>query len=73
MTVIRYNRTEIQPAHPDYSKSTSPNISGVPVLDNGEFEDADGTRRLYRAALLPLEDDAGEITLVIGGARCKAG
>ena len=46
---------------------------GTPVLDNGEFEDADGTRRLYRAALLPLEDDAGEITLVIGGARCKAG
>jgi len=46
---------------------------GTPVLDDGAFEDADGVKRLYRATLLPLENEAGEVTLVIGGARCKAG
>lgn len=46
---------------------------GTPVLDDGAFEDQSGVRQLYRAALLPLENDAGEIALVIGGARCKAG
>ncbi len=45
---------------------------GTPVLDDGAFEDQSGVRRLYRATLLPLENDAGEIALVIGGARCKA-
>ncbi len=46
---------------------------GTPVLDDGAFEDQGGVRRLYRATLLPLENDAGEIALVIGGARCKVG
>ncbi len=46
---------------------------GTPVLDDGAFEDQSGAKRLYRAALLPLENDAGEVALVIGGARCKAG
>ena len=44
---------------------------GTPVLDDGAFEDASGVKRLYRATLLPLENEAGEIALVIGGARCK--
>jgi len=46
---------------------------GTLVLDDGVFEDGGGTRRLYRATLLPFENEAGEIALVIGGARCKAG
>ncbi len=45
---------------------------GTPVLDDGEFEDQSGVKQLYRATLLPLENEAGEIALVIGGARCKA-
>jgi hypothetical protein len=45
---------------------------GTPVLDDGAFEDQRGVRRLYRTTLLPLENDAGEVALVIGGARCKA-
>ena len=45
---------------------------GTPVLDDGEFEDESGARQLYRATLLPLENEAGEIDLVIGGARCQA-
>ncbi len=44
---------------------------GTPVLDEGAFEDAGGASRLYRATLLPLENEAGEIALVIGGARCN--
>jgi hypothetical protein len=46
---------------------------GAPVLDDGAFEDETGARKLYRAALLPLENEAGEIALVVGGARCNAG
>lgn len=46
---------------------------GTPVLEDGEFEDAGGARKLYRATLLPLENDAGEVALVIAGARSKAG
>ena len=44
---------------------------GTPVLDDGAFEDDGGVRRVYRATLLPLENEAGEIASVIGGARCK--
>ncbi len=46
---------------------------GTPVLEDGAFEDAGGIKWLYRATLLPLENEAGEVALVIGGARCKAG
>ena len=47
---------------------------GTPVLDDGAFEDQkSGVKQLYRATLLPLENDAGEVALVIGGARCKPG
>ena len=46
---------------------------GTPVLDDGAFEDQGGVEQLYRATLLPLENEAGEVALVIGGARCKAG
>ncbi len=46
---------------------------GTPVLDEGAFVDESGVKRLYRATLLPLENEAGEVALVIGGARCKAG
>ena len=46
---------------------------GTPVLDDGAFDDQSGVKQLYRATLLPLENDAGEVALVIGGARCKAG
>ncbi len=45
---------------------------GTPVLGNGAFEDRGGVRQLYRAMLLPLENEAGEIALVVGGARCRA-
>lgn len=44
---------------------------GTPVLDDGTFEDQSGTKQIYRATLLPLENEAGEVALVIGGARCK--
>ena len=43
----------------------------TPVVDEGEFEDQHGTRYLYRATLLPLENEQGEIIQVLGGARCK--
>ena len=46
---------------------------GTPVLDDGAFEDQSGVRQLYRATLLPLENEAGAVALVIGGLRCKAG
>ncbi len=45
---------------------------GSLVLEEGTFEDERGIKQLYRATLLPLENEAGEIALVIGGARCKA-
>jgi len=45
---------------------------GAPVVDEGEFEDQHGARYLYRATLLPLENEKGEIVQVLGGARCKA-
>ncbi len=43
-----------------------------PVIDQGEFQNRAGNRNLYRATLLPLEDEKGEIAQVLGGARCKA-
>ncbi len=46
---------------------------GAPVVDEGEFEDRHGARILYRATLLPLANEQGEIVQVLGGARCKAG
>ena len=46
---------------------------GTPVLDDGTYEDESGAKYLYRATLLPLENEAGEIALVVGGARCNAG
>lgn len=46
---------------------------GTPVLEDGAFEDQSGVKQIYRATLLPLENEAGEVALVIGGARCKAG
>ena len=46
---------------------------GTPVLDDGAFEDQSGVKQIFRATLLPLENEAGEVALVIGGARCKAG
>jgi len=45
---------------------------GAPVVDEDEFEDQHGARYLYRATLLPLENEKGEIVQVLGGARCKA-
>jgi hypothetical protein len=46
---------------------------GTPVVDDGAFDDQSGVKQLYRATLLPLENDAGEVALVVGGARCKLG
>ncbi len=40
-----------------------------PIVDSGEFTDFQGRRCLYRGILLPLCDDRGEISLVVGGAR----
>ena len=44
---------------------------GTPLLDDGAFEDESGVRKLYRATLLPMENEAGEIASVVGGARCR--
>ncbi len=44
---------------------------GVPIVDEGEFEDRHGARILYRATLLPLANEQDEIVQVLGGARCK--
>ena len=44
----------------------------VPTLEDGEFEDRQGKRNVYRAILLPLEDEQGEIVQLLGGARCEA-
>ncbi len=46
--------------------------TGVPVVDEGEFEDRHGAHILYRATLLPLADEQDEVVQVLGGARCKA-
>ncbi len=54
-------------------KSSEEAMKGLPVHDRGEFEDREGNPNLYRAILLPLGNDRGEITQVMGGARCKAG
>ncbi len=53
-------------------RSLEDTLKGNPIPDSGEFEDGKGQSYLYRAILLPLEDDEGEIIQVIGGARCKA-
>ncbi len=47
-------------------------LKGQPIIESGEFEDGRSNRYLYRAILLPLEDDEGEIIQVICGAGCKA-
>ncbi len=44
----------------------------TPTLENGEFEDRQGKRNVYRAILLPLEDEQGEIVQLLGGVRCEA-
>ncbi len=44
----------------------------TPTLENGELEDRQGKRNVYRAILLPLEDGHGVIAQVFGGARCEA-
>ncbi len=45
--------------------------TGVPVVDEGEFEDRHGAHILYRATLLPLANEQGKIVQVLGGASCK--
>lgn len=40
-----------------------------PVVDGGEFSDAQGRRRLYRSIIAPLTDSSGAITLLVGAAR----
>jgi hypothetical protein len=47
-------------------------LKGTPITESGEFEDGRSQRYLYRAILLPLEDELGDIVQVICGARCKA-
>jgi hypothetical protein len=42
-----------------------------PIVDGGEFTDHLGRPSLYRSILLPLSDDRGAITLLVGGARCR--
>lgn len=44
---------------------------GAAFLDEGTYCDRDGRRLLFRAILLPLQDESGEIVRVFGGARCK--
>ncbi len=46
-------------------------LKGTPITESGEFEDGRSQRYRYRAILLPLEDDEGEITQLICGAGCK--
>lgn len=42
-----------------------------PIVDSGEFTDPQGRRCLYRSILLPLHNDRGEISLLVGGARSR--
>lgn len=44
---------------------------GAAFLDEGSYCDRDGRRLLFRAILLPLQDDSGRIVRIFGGARCK--
>ena len=53
-------------------RSLEDTLKGNPIPESGKFEDGKGQSYLYRAILLPLEDDKGEIIQVIGGASCKA-
>ncbi len=43
-----------------------------PIVDSGEFRDHLGQPSRYRSILLPLSDDQGTVSLLVGGARCKA-
>ncbi len=45
-------------------------LKGKPITESGEFEDGRSNQYLYRAILLPLEDDEGEVIQVICGAGC---
>ena len=47
-------------------------LKGKPITESGAFEDGRSNQYLYRAILLPLEDDEGEVIQVICGAACKA-
>lgn len=42
-----------------------------PIVDSGEFTDLQGRQCLYRSILLPLNNDRGEISLLVGGARSR--
>lgn len=50
---------------PTVAKSSRPNIC------EGEFVDRRDGPCLYRGILLPFVDASGEVSLVLGGARCK--
>ena len=44
---------------------------GYPIVDSGEFSDFQGRRCLYRSILLPLSNERGETSLMVGGAGCR--
>ncbi len=45
--------------------------SQVPILDEGETQDRNGRRALFRSILLPLADASGRIIKFVAGARCR--
>ena len=44
---------------------------GIPITLGGQFVNAAGRTVLYRSILLPLGDDGGKITALLGGANCR--
>lgn len=44
---------------------------GIPITLGGQFVNPEGRTVLYRSILLPLGEDGGRITALLGGANCR--
>lgn len=44
---------------------------GVPVSRGDEFFKPDGTKVLYRSILLPMSDDGGRVSGILGAVNCR--
>lgn len=44
---------------------------GIPITLGGQFVNAADRTVLYRSILLPLGDEGGKITALLGGANCR--
>ncbi|MDA1324221.1 MAG: hypothetical protein O3C34_05715, partial [Proteobacteria bacterium] len=61
------------PASVNFAFSMSRGIlkKGVPISRGGEFSNPDGTRVLFRSALLPIGESENTISGILGAANCR--